>query len=636
MDSPTTSFLDALSWRHSVGVRPGVATVLLVFLVLLSSIGHAQPPHYKALLIGNNRYVDPLLSSLNGAPGKDIDALRDVLKSVGISDVTVARDQTKQQFLSTLIEFRSQLGDADAVLFYYSGHGFSIDGDDYLAPVDLRLSPRATRENTRAASIGVSEVLAQLVAAKSRVIVLDACRTHFDLLKGATNGVLPLQAMRPVSASGSLIAYSASMGQASSAISESGLSFYTQYLVNSLAARPKDMLTALYDAKAATFDASGGTQVPAIYDEMYGTFAFHYPSGSDTGDAPGGTPSLPLRSAKITGHVKDQRTGAGLVTSLVQIKGRQEKTFTDSAGSFTLVIGPPLPAGPVDVMITAEDHADFQKRVAPGDILEAVLVALPKKSNPPPCARYDQGLRHFYWTYIYDEVPERRRKDWYQQSQSSWTQCQYDGSQSHFVVVDAHAKLDGNDGVICKADSGSARIFIPNERAFGSYPHTLRYQSSESDSWTTLAELHEVPTQHAQRPPTPAERDLVVEVLRSCGHESFGGEQLRRSILRNLENHTFSDPVSIKLIGGTDNEASEGNGTAVRAYADYTICRGKSPEQCPDPPRACQVSCRFTVGGSIAVNRDLANQTLAERISNGIESTDFSRVPILEGSLCGS
>ena len=72
--------------------------------------------------------------------------------------------------------------------------------------------------------------------------------------------------------SGSLIAYSTSAQKASNARSPSGLSFYTQYLVNSLAARPRDMYTALNNAKSATSSASEGRQVPAIYDEMEGEF----------------------------------------------------------------------------------------------------------------------------------------------------------------------------------------------------------------------------------------------------------------------------------------------------------------------------------------------------------------------------
>jgi hypothetical protein len=79
----------------------------------------------------------------------------------------------------------------------------------------------------------------------------------------------PLMSIR---SSGSLIAYSTSAGKTSDARSASGLSFYTQYLVNSLAARPKDMNTALQRAKSATSDASGTKQVPAVYDEMVGDF----------------------------------------------------------------------------------------------------------------------------------------------------------------------------------------------------------------------------------------------------------------------------------------------------------------------------------------------------------------------------
>jgi len=197
-----------------------------------------------------------------------------VLVGLGVApeNITVAKNLSYTKFLTTLIDFRAGLAPDDAVLFYFSGHGFSIEGDDYLAPVDFSLSK--TKDIARRSSIGVAQVVAYLANNKSRVIVLDACRTDAPLLKRMVSEPpkMDLGPLISIDSSGSLIAYSTSAGKASDARSASGLSFYTQFLVNSLAARPRDMLTALNNAKAATSDASAGKQVPAVYDEMVGSF----------------------------------------------------------------------------------------------------------------------------------------------------------------------------------------------------------------------------------------------------------------------------------------------------------------------------------------------------------------------------
>jgi hypothetical protein len=203
--------------------------------------------------------------------------------------------------------------------------------------------------------------------------------------------------------------------------------------------------------------------------------------------------SQPKNAAgQITGRVTDGATNRGLLNSLVSLENGIGQTFTDGNGRFTLLIKPPIPKGPLHVSIAAEEYEDYGANVEVGQNIEVALVSAPIVLNPPVCTKYDHGLRHFYWYYIYDDLPARRRKDWYQESPTTWNECYYDGTHNRLKVVDSHANLDGNDGVICKDDSHPARIFIPNEDADGVYPHTLRFQTSAADPWSGLATLREV------------------------------------------------------------------------------------------------------------------------------------------------
>jgi len=248
--------------------------MLFTLICLVSPISSAQILSYKVMLVGNDSYIN--FPQLGGTPIKDVDAMYQVLVGLGIAEanITPVKNLNYQEFLTALLNFRAGLKKDDAVLFYFSGHGFSIDGDDYLAPVDFSFD--GTKDSARRKSIGLTQVFAYLSNIKSRVVVLDACRTDAPRLKKMDTepSRLDFDPLLSTRSSGSLIAYSTSQGKTSDARSPSGLSFYTQYLVNSLAARPTDMSAALQRAKSATADASGGRQVPAVYDEMDGDFLF--------------------------------------------------------------------------------------------------------------------------------------------------------------------------------------------------------------------------------------------------------------------------------------------------------------------------------------------------------------------------
>ena len=132
----------ACFWHPNQSEKLFVRSSSMILFALLSlslSMLHAQSLKYKALLIGNDAYVN--FPRLEGAPIKDVDAMYQVLIGLGLAEgsITVVKDLDHSEFLTALLDFRAKLKADDAVLFYYSGHGFSIDGDDYLAPVDFSL-----------------------------------------------------------------------------------------------------------------------------------------------------------------------------------------------------------------------------------------------------------------------------------------------------------------------------------------------------------------------------------------------------------------------------------------------------------------------------------------------------------------
>ena len=247
-----------------------------VILFVLAQLALGQVEHRKALVIGNNAYSGPPFEALRQAPVEDAAGLADALVAVGFlrTEITVLYDLHRAEFWQALLSFRNTLNPNDSVLFYFSGHGFSIGGQPYLVPLGFAFGK--TEAESRQDAIDLEKVIDELSVARTRVFILDACRTSAPLLKEAAKrgAVSSVSALTAVQGNGSLVAYATGGGKASSAYSDSGMSLFTNYLVRSLKTQPPpiDMLDAIRKAKADTANASKGAQVPAVYDEMDGSF----------------------------------------------------------------------------------------------------------------------------------------------------------------------------------------------------------------------------------------------------------------------------------------------------------------------------------------------------------------------------
>ena len=98
--------------------------------------------------------------------------------------------------------------DADVALFFYSGHGLQMNGENYLLPVDAKIeTPADVRFNT----INLTDIQ-QEMEGKGRVniIILDACRNNPFIEKLARGGRgAPSRGLGRIDATGegSLIVY---------------------------------------------------------------------------------------------------------------------------------------------------------------------------------------------------------------------------------------------------------------------------------------------------------------------------------------------------------------------------------------------------------------------------------------------
>lgn len=125
-----------------------------------------------AMVIGNSAYSG-VPSLIN--PKNDATQLAAKLQSFGF-DVQLLTDLPEDGLWAALDQLTAKAKDAEIVLFYFSGHGFQLEGANYLVPVDARLSSSdAIAQETWV----LSDILQRLEAAGTNtVVMLDACRNN--------------------------------------------------------------------------------------------------------------------------------------------------------------------------------------------------------------------------------------------------------------------------------------------------------------------------------------------------------------------------------------------------------------------------------------------------------------------------
>ena len=149
--------------------------LLVLCLAALVIVGHATPCYADkrvALVIGNGSYLyTPALMN----PPNDAKDVAQALKAIGF-DVTLKVDVDKRQMDQAIAEFAREGKTADAVLFYYAGHGMQFEGKNLLMPVDAELQDEISLRYVMVALDDVKSALELSPGVK--IMVLDACRDN--------------------------------------------------------------------------------------------------------------------------------------------------------------------------------------------------------------------------------------------------------------------------------------------------------------------------------------------------------------------------------------------------------------------------------------------------------------------------
>jgi len=144
--------------------------------LLLAAAGScltAQDSKRSALIIGNDSYTQsPLKNAVNDARAMD-----KALRAAGFQ-TRLVENASKEQMEDAFGAFADALGPDSVALFYYAGHAFQIENENFLVPVDYKPARGIAQAKTR--TVSVVQLIEEMKRARAQrsIIILDACRAN--------------------------------------------------------------------------------------------------------------------------------------------------------------------------------------------------------------------------------------------------------------------------------------------------------------------------------------------------------------------------------------------------------------------------------------------------------------------------
>jgi uncharacterized caspase-like protein len=283
----------------------------------LKDIEPDGPPSSKiAMVVGESKYqFVPELPN----PTNDANLVAETLRQIGY-EVIVAIDVSQLGFDDILKSFIAKASKKEAAIFYYAGHAFQYQGDNYLVTIDAELS---SEKDIVDHSIKIDEILHLLQRTVStKIIVLDACRNEVarNNTQSKSRGVgVPGLAPMKVTEIGTYIMYSTSPGEVSFD-GEGPNSPFANAFAEALKENPdRDVEDFFRSVRGMVVENTHGQQVPWSVSLM---IDHYYMRNSPS------PPSSPLATLNPSGVKVEPTLLAELGSSPLEING---KRFEDVA-----------------------------------------------------------------------------------------------------------------------------------------------------------------------------------------------------------------------------------------------------------------------------------------------------------------
>jgi len=236
-----------------------------------------------ALVIGNNEYKEDRLRN----PAHDAEDIGKVLRELGFT-VQTKINANPQEMEEAVKEFVREIQNGDVGLFYFSGHGVQVDGENYLIPVGVSIeSAPAVRHK----AISAGYILEEMHEARNRtnIFILDACRNNpFKGFRSMNKGLATMDAPK-----GTFIAY-ATAPESVAADGTGRNSPFTKHLIQSVQKKDMQIEQVFKEIMREVRKETEGKQVPWTASSLQDDFWFNPGDTSLQASTPMATSPLEL------------------------------------------------------------------------------------------------------------------------------------------------------------------------------------------------------------------------------------------------------------------------------------------------------------------------------------------------------
>jgi uncharacterized caspase-like protein len=246
-----------------------IFVALCAVCVVFSTVS-AKADRRVAFVVGNGTYknVDTLPN-----PPIDAKAMAALLRNAGF-DVVEGVNLGRDAMTARLREFALKTPGADVAVFFYAGHGISLNGKNYMIPVDGDLKSEV--DVKLGAAIDIDVTLDQTMSdAKVKLVFLDACRDNPFAAKirsaSRTRGVVVGSGLAEMkSGEGTLIAFATGPGQTALDGDTGGNSPFTRALLAHIATPGVEIQQAMTQVRADVSAQTAKQQLPWGHTNLTG------------------------------------------------------------------------------------------------------------------------------------------------------------------------------------------------------------------------------------------------------------------------------------------------------------------------------------------------------------------------------
>jgi len=218
-----------------------------------------------ALVIGNNEYFPK--HKLDN-PINDATSIKQVFEKLGYY-VIFKTDGNSQNIVDLLTEFEDRLKNYDASIFFFAGHGFEVEGENYLAFTECQID-NLSSYHCNQSCIKLNDLLNiyKKQSNKINIAIIDACRKSFE--RGGALAMTPIQAPK-----GTLIAFSTSPNEGASDVGFENNSIFTGALLKYIGRERLSVEELFKKVRKTVFNLSNGKQTTWEHTSLIGDFYFN-------------------------------------------------------------------------------------------------------------------------------------------------------------------------------------------------------------------------------------------------------------------------------------------------------------------------------------------------------------------------